>query len=166
MRRKSTLNQAKGEPAQLSHPHPTRPGKTHGRVRSSRFPCSADYNSRFECANQLRKAGDADGAIRILRELVAAFPEQAAAYLIIGDILWDEGSLSAAAKEFRVATKRFPELEIASLGLFHTLWQESKTDAAFDEVKRFQSISFSQEYKGIIDDILHEDFKDNETHST
>jgi len=119
------------------------------------MPYSADYKSRFETANRLRKEGDADGAIKVLRALVTDFPKQSAAYLIIGDILWDEGMLVAASAAFRVATKRFPKLEIASLGLFHTLWRQSKTDAAFEEMKRFQSISFCQDYKEIVDEILH-----------
>ena len=115
---------------------------------------SADYKLRFESANRLRKAGDAAGAIRILRGLVADYPKMSAAYLVIGDILWDDGKLPAASVAFRVATKHFPKLEIASLGLFHTLWRQSRTDAAFAEMKRFQSISHSQDYKEIVDDIL------------
>ena len=122
----------------------------------SHMPYSGDYKSRFERANQLRKEGDAHGAIKVLRALVADFPKQAAAYLIIGDILADEGRFPAAAAAFRVATRHFPKLEIASLGLFHTLWRQSKTDAAFAEMKRFQSISHSQDYKEIVDEILQE----------
>lgn len=122
----------------------------------SRMPCSADYKLRFESANHLRKSGDADSAIRVLRALVADFPNQATAYLIIGDILWDEGRLPAAAAAFRVATKRFPKLETASLGLFHTLWRQSKTDDAFEEMKRFQSVSHSKDYEEIVHEILHE----------
>lgn len=120
------------------------------------MPYSADYKSRFESANRLRKQGDPNGAIRVLRALVAEFPDKAAAYLVIGDILWDEGRLPAASVAFRAATRRFPKLEIASRGLFHTLWEQSRTDAAFREMKRFQSISFSQTYKEIIDEILGE----------
>jgi len=120
------------------------------------MPYSAAYKLRFESANQIRKSGDADGAIRVLRALAADFPKQAAAYLIIGDILWDEGRLPESAAAFRVATRRFPKLEIASLGLFHTLWRQSKTKAAFAEMKRFQSISYSQDYKEIVDEILQE----------
>ena len=120
------------------------------------MPYSVNYKLRFENANQFRKAGDADGAIRVLRDLVADFPQQAAAYLIIGDILWDEGRLPQAAAAFRVAIKHFPKLEIASLGLFHTLWRQSKTDAAFKEMKRFQSISHSQDYEEIVKEILQE----------
>jgi predicted Zn-dependent protease len=118
------------------------------------MPYSADYKSRFESANRLRKDGDADGAIKILRALVADCPKKAAAYLVIGDILWEEDRLSEAAAAFRVATERFPRLEIASLGLFHTLWRQSEIDAAFAEMKRFQSISHSQDYKEIVDEIL------------
>ena len=117
----------------------------------------AEYKSRFKNANQLRELGDADGAIRTLRSLVVDFPTNAAAYLVIGDILWDEGKLPAAAAAFRVATERFPKLEIASLGLFRTLWRQSKRDAAFEEIKRFQSISFSQDYQDIVDGILQDD---------
>ena len=118
------------------------------------MPYSAEYKSRFESANRLRKEGNADGAIRVLRALVAEFPKQSAAYLVIGDILWDQGRLSAASAAFRVVTKRFPKSEIASRGLFHTLWEQSKSDAAFKEMKRFQSISFCQHYKNIVDEIL------------
>ena len=120
------------------------------------MPYSADYKLRFESANQLRKAGDADGAIRVLRALVSDFPKQAAAYLIIGDILWDEGKLAAATAAFRIATERFPKLEIASLGVFHTLWRQSKTDDAFEEMKRFQSVSHSRDYQEIVDEVLQE----------
>ena len=70
--------------------------------------------------------------------------------------MWDEGRLPAAAAAFRVATKRFPKLEIASLGLFHTLWQQSKSDDAFEEMKRFQSVSHSQDYEEIVHEILHD----------
>jgi predicted Zn-dependent protease len=120
------------------------------------MPYSANYKLRFESANQLRKSGDAESAIQVLRALVVDFPNQAAAYLIIGDILWDEGELPAATEAFRVATERFPKLEIASLGLFHTLWRQSKTDDAFEEMKRFQSVSHSKDYKEIVDEILQE----------
>ena len=121
------------------------------------MPYSADYKLRFESANQLRKAGNADGAIRVLRVLVADFPKQSAAYLIIGDIFWDEGRLAAAEAAFRAATERFPKLEIASLGLFHTLCRQSKTDDAFEEMKRFQSGSHSQDYEEIVHEILQAD---------
>ena len=113
-----------------------------------------ECNERFENAKRLRAAGDAEGAIQILRTLVSDFPTKPAAYLIIADILWDESKLPEAAAAFRVATEHFPKLQIASLGLFHTLWRQSKTDEAFEEMKRFQSISFSQDYKDIVDEIL------------
>src|SRR5437016_4932482 len=106
------------------------------------MPCSKDYRLRFRRGIQLKKKGDMHGAIRVLRQLIVEFPEHAAAYLIIGSILWDEGKLALASKEFRATTKRFPKSKIASLCLFHTLWAQGKTDPAFDEMKRFQRISF------------------------
>jgi predicted Zn-dependent protease len=118
------------------------------------MPSSADYKLKFEKANQLRTAGDADGAMRILRGVIAEFPKKPAVYLVIGDILWDTGRLSAASKAFKVATKRFPKLEIASHGLFHTLWQQAKADAAFEEMKRFQAVSHSRDYEKIVNAIL------------
>jgi predicted Zn-dependent protease len=115
---------------------------------------SADYRLRFKSADHLRKQGDTIGAIKILRDLISDFPKNPAAYLIVGDIFWDQGELSKASTAFRVATKHFPTLEIASLGLFHTLWQQSRTNAAFEEMKRFQTTSFSLDYKEIVDEIL------------
>jgi predicted Zn-dependent protease len=121
------------------------------------MPYSAAYKRRFAKANRLRKEGDAQAAIKVLRGLITEFPEKAAAYLVIGDILWDAGKLPAASRAFRVATKLFPKLKIASLGLFHTLWEQSKTDAAFGEMKRFQRISFCRDYEEIVDEILQKD---------
>ena len=118
------------------------------------MPYSKAGKLEFRRAAKLRAKGDMDGAIQVLRQLISEFPDQAAASLVIGDILWSQGKMSQAAKEFRRTTKRFPQLEIASLGLFHTLWAQSKTDAAFDEMKRFQSISFCKDYKRIVNEIL------------
>jgi predicted Zn-dependent protease len=118
------------------------------------MPYSVDYKLRFESANRLRKQGDVEGAITVLSALVADFPKLSAAYLVIGDILWDDERLSAASAAFRLATKHFPKLELASLGLFHSLWRQSKTDDAFAEMKRFQRISHSEDYQGIVDEIL------------
>jgi predicted Zn-dependent protease len=121
------------------------------------MPYSAAYKRKFAKANEFRKKGNADAAIKLLRALVAEFPERAAAYLVIGDILWDAGKLPAASRAFRIATKLFPKLEIASLGLFHTLWAQSKTDAAFAEMKRFQMISSCRDYEKIVNVILQKD---------
>lgn len=118
---------------------------------------SLDYRRRFGAAVKLRDKGDAAGAIGILRQLIAEFPDKSAAYLVTADILWDQGSLAKASNEFRATTERFPDLKIASLGLFHTLWAQSKTDAAFDEMKRFQKISFCREYEDIVNEILKKD---------
>jgi predicted Zn-dependent protease len=121
------------------------------------MPYSIAYKEGFEDANRLRKRGDSAGAIKLLRKLVADFPAKPAAYLVIGDILWDCGELAHASRAFRRATRRFPKLQIASLGLFHTLWKQSKTDAAFAEMKRFQRLSHCQDYEEIVNEILEKD---------
>ena len=121
------------------------------------MPYSTAYKERFEGANRLRKQGDSAVALKLLRKLVADFPAKPAAYLVIGDILWDCGELAEASKVFRRATRRFPKLQIASLGLFHTLWKQSKTNAAFAEMKRFQKISHCQDYEEIVNEILEKD---------
>jgi predicted Zn-dependent protease len=83
------------------------------------MPYSEDYKLRFESANRLREEGDADGAIRVLSALVADFPNMSAAYLVIGDILWDEGKLPAASAAFRLATRHFPKIaRLSILGTF------------------------------------------------
>ena len=116
---------------------------------------SASYKRTFAKANRFRRCGDSRRAMAILRTLMRDFPDKAAAYVVLGDILWEAGELKKAARAFRVATERFPKLEIASKGLFHTLWDQAETDAALNELGRFQSVAFSQDYADILDDILH-----------
>ena len=114
----------------------------------------AAYKAELAKASRLAKRGNTQDAIQTLRGLVADFPKKPAAYLVIGDVFWQADKWLQASKAFRVATKQFPKLEIASLGLFHTLWAQSKTDEAFDEIKRFQSISYCRDYAEIVDEIL------------
>ena len=82
----------------------------------SRMPYSAEYKSRFESVNQLRKAGDADGAIRVLRALIADFPKQAA-LLTLGEVL-----VSATGLEF--AYSQAPQ---AMKGALMAFWNLSVT---------------------------------------
>jgi hypothetical protein len=46
-----------------------------------------------------------------------------------------------------------PDLESVSKGLFHSLWKQGKLVEALEEVKRFQSISDSEDYQEIIREI-------------
>ena len=117
---------------------------------------TAKFHQTFAQANAFRKKGNSRAAIKLLRSVVAEFPERRAAYLVIADILWDAGKLAASSREFRVATKLFPELKIASLGLFLTLWKQGRGVAALNELKRFQKVSPCAEYEEIIADLLKE----------
>jgi hypothetical protein len=61
---------------------------------------------------------------------------------------WDE-----AVTVFESAVKLSPSFEAVSLGLFHSLWKLGKQVEALEEAKRFQSISYSKDYKKIINEI-------------
>ena len=50
---------------------------------------------------------------------------------------------------YKCAIKISPKSEHASLGLFHCLWDQGKTDEALEEMKRFMSISDSEDYREI-----------------
>jgi len=44
-------------------------------------------------------------------------------------------------------------LEAVSLGLFHTLWELEKRAEALEEIKRFQAVADSEDYRQIIREI-------------
>jgi len=62
--------------------------------------------------------------------------------------------LNEAASAFEHAVELAPKLEAVSKGLFHCLWEMGQRDKALEEIKRFQSISDSKDYREIIREII------------
>lgn len=72
---------------------------------------------------------------------------------VLGDVCWDLGELENAVSIFKSAVELSPALEAVSLGLFHCLWKLEKRMEALEEIKRFQSISDSEDYRRIVKEI-------------
>ncbi len=105
---------------------------------------------QFALAQERSKLNDLPGTIEILRNLVAENPESAMFNATLANSLKAEGDIDTAIEHFQKAVKLAPKSELYSLGLFHSLWRQEKREEAFDEMKRFMSISDSDDYRAII----------------
>src|SRR5258707_13560937 len=105
---------------------------------------------QFALAQERSKLNDLPGTIEILRNLVAENPESAMFNATLANSLKAEGDIDTAIEHFQKAVKLAPKSELYSLGLFHSLWRQEKREEAFDEMKRFMSISDSADYRAII----------------
>ena len=61
--------------------------------------------------------------------------------------------LDEAICAFRRAVELALKLEAASLGLFHCLWELGRQEEAAEEIRRFMSVSDSEDYRKIIQEI-------------
>lgn len=77
-----------------------------------------------------RQSGDGDRALELLREIVAAQPEFAAARHRLGDVLLENGELTGARAEFEAAIALEPNQPNAHVGLAETLLREERFDEA------------------------------------
>ena len=108
---------------------------------------------QFAKAVKFERAGQLESAKRLLVDLAEQDPQSIPTLATLGHVcyqmeLWDE-----AVTVFGGAVKLSPSLEAVSLGLFHSLWKLGKRVEALQEAKRFQSISDSEDYQEIIDEI-------------
>jgi tetratricopeptide (TPR) repeat protein len=108
---------------------------------------------RFQAAVIAKDSGDLKTAREILSLVTFEDSNSSAILAVLADTHWELGDLEAAVDCFRKACKITPTLEAVSLGLFHCLWKLQRFDEAFEEVKRFQSISDSKDYREIIEEI-------------
>ncbi len=103
-----------------------------------------------EEAIALRDRGRERAAIGLLERIVAEAPNSSFAWLIMGGLLWDRGDPDRALESFERAVEISPDLEKASLGVFHTALELGDDEKAFGEMKRFLSVSESEEYRNLI----------------
>jgi predicted Zn-dependent protease len=115
-----------------------------------------NVKEQMSVAVELKEAGQLQAAEEILARLNREDPESATILAVLGDVYWDLGRLSDAVITFSRATRLSPTLEAVSLGLFHCLWKLGRQDEAMEEIKRFQTISDSQDYRDIIEEINKE----------
>ena len=108
---------------------------------------------RMSVAVKLKEAGQLQAAEEMLAELFREVPKSTAISAVLGHVYWELGRLDDAVIIFRHATHLSPKLEAVSQGLFHCLWKLGRQNEAMEEIKRFQTISDSQDYRKIIEEI-------------
>ena len=109
-----------------------------------------ELREAFSKAVKLREGGDLESAKGILLALSQSDPGSALIFATLGHTYWDMNSREEAVEAFERATGLDPNFEAASLGLFHCLWQLGRRNEAFEELKRYQTLSDSQEYREIV----------------
>jgi Tfp pilus assembly protein PilF len=112
------------------------------------------FDGPFREATRMRDQGAFPEAIEILTKLAREPDAPAGVFGMLGHIQQQAGRLEDATVSFRRATQLAPRTELASLGLFHTLWERGLTDEAFEEIKRFQMLADSADYREIVAEVL------------
>jgi predicted Zn-dependent protease len=112
-----------------------------------------ESRTSFDEAVKLHEAGQLDRAREELLRLSGEDSGSAAIYATLGHVCWDMRRFGEAVTVFKHAVRLSPKFEGASLGLFHCLWEIGKHDEAMDELKRFQLVSDSKEYRQIVEQI-------------
>ena len=109
-----------------------------------------DYEEKLNSAMQLRKEEKYSEAIKILELLSQRKPKLAATFAMLGATYWDIDDLKKAEVALREATRINAKSEKASVVLFHVLWGAGKHEEAMEEMKRFCSLQYSEEYNLIL----------------
>ena len=104
----------------------------------------------FRLAREQRDKGNQQAALELLHDLTTKDPNSAAILAALGALCWDMQLWVDAVNAFREALRLSPKLEAASLGLFHCLWELGRREAAMAELKRFQALSDSEDYRRIV----------------
>lgn len=116
----------------------------------------------FQKAIDLRDQKNYSEALKILQDIEDQCLNSPNFFAVSASICWELKQLDNSIKNFKEAIKLAPQSELVSLGLFHCLWELKRFDEAFEEMKRFSTISFSQEYKNIIEEISSLSDSENE----
>jgi Flp pilus assembly protein TadD len=107
------------------------------------------YKKQFDAAIVLFRDGKVALAIESLKCVALQYPNESAVHGYLGLVLFKVEQFELAVRHFEVATKLSPQSELASLGLFHALRALKKHKQAVSELKRFQSVSHSDDYAAI-----------------
>ena len=119
-------------------------------IRSNLFSLNRMANYRFV-------TGDADGAISMMSDAIAAgskFPENAAWCLVeLGNMYFKTGKLSEAEAAYRKALETFPSSHAAIAGLAGVQAAQGKAQQAIETYKRAQAITPMVQYAAALYDL-------------
>lgn len=107
----------------------------------------------FTQAFALEEAGDLQQALSIRERLIEYSSQDERYILSMGRSFATLDRMGEAEDWYRKSIFLYPYSEMSSLQLFHFLWNLDRTDDAFIELRRFQSISHSDDYAEIVGEI-------------
>ena len=112
-----------------------------------------ELKTQFSEATKLQDAGQLESAKNLLLELAEKDPQSTRILAALGLVCYDLGLWKEAVDVFKRAIELSPALEGVSKGLFHSLWKLERHVEALEEIKRFQTISDSEDYREIVKEI-------------
>jgi predicted Zn-dependent protease len=113
-----------------------------------------EHEALFKLAMDLYRQEKVSDARAIFDRLTVLYPEHKGFMGMRAWMLYRLGENESAIEQFRRLVALSPTSEKASLGLFHSLWASNRPIEALDEMKRFLSISESDEYE-----VLRKEFR-------
>jgi tetratricopeptide (TPR) repeat protein len=112
-----------------------------------------ELEEQFAEAIKFQDAGQLESAKKILLALTETDPQSIRILAALGLVCWELGYLEEAVRVFTRAIELAPTSEGMSKGLFHCLWNLERKVEALEEIKRFQTISDSEDYRAIVNEI-------------
>jgi tetratricopeptide (TPR) repeat protein len=112
-----------------------------------------ELEGQFAEAIRLQDGGQLEAAKRHFLDLAAKDPQSTRILTGLGAVCYDLQLWDEAVDVFKRATALSPALEGVSKGLFHSLWKLGRKVEALEEIKRFQAISDSEDYREIVKEI-------------
>lgn len=100
-------------------------------------------DKKIEKILEKKEQGNYKGAIMEAEDLLQKYPDIDYLFGLVASMYFENEQFEKAAEQYKKAVEIFPTSQMASLGLFHSLWQLEQNDDAFEEMKRYMSISNS-----------------------
>ena len=120
------------------------------------------YDRLYQDALKLRDSGHPEESLRALSSLIGIDDESDARVLVVmGTIYLESKDFIEAVNLYKKAVELKPRDPLASLGLFHSLANARQEKDAFAELRRFLSISESDEHFRLIEE-MRDAFDENE----
>ena len=113
-----------------------------------------EYDRLYQDALKLRDSGKPQESLGVLSSLIGINDESDAQLLVVmGTIYLESKDFIKAVDLYKKAVELKPRDPLASLGLFHALVNARKNKDAFAELRRFLSISESDEHFRVIEEM-------------
>lgn len=112
------------------------------------------YKEAIDLAFELNQQGKIEESVAALSTIYMDIPGDDIGSLgIVGSLFREANELSKALYCFQKAFEVDPNNPRVSLGLFHSLWRLERYGEALDELKRFLSVSESDEHSRLLSEM-------------